>query len=191
MLLFSLRTSLKGFVVFLIMRCAVGLIGFDCHHSDIKIRAISLNGVNSCPSIGESSQAEIVNLQLLQRKETQRIGFIQCYIGTTTIIQYCGMHSHISAVAGGFIERIIHLTKTECQGIVDTRSYRWDHDHMTRLLPINGTYSESFTLVGSVSTDGLCKGGNYHANGREYQSVLVTLFVFQMGAFLIIQKDKP
>ncbi|DAZ90404.1 TPA_asm: putative glycoprotein [Periplaneta americana mononega-like virus] len=152
-----------------------GLIGFDCHHKDVKIRPIALNGVDPCPDYQSAVTKTPVDIQLIQHKTTSRVYYQQCSITYIQTIYHCGMHSHISAVAGGLKEGFKHVSRDICKDMHHIGIFPWDNNVVIRNLEPNTTTRTHITLSGRLSTDSSCKGSTFVDEGRDYDSVVVQL----------------
>lgn len=70
----------------------LGLVGYDCHHDQVKLRSISLIKIEECPDEVVPVISEIVHMQLLQRKRHTVTPYMQCSVKVTRMISHCGMH---------------------------------------------------------------------------------------------------
>ncbi|UHM27704.1 MAG: hypothetical protein FOCCV1_gp2 [Fushun oxya chinensis chuvirus 1] len=149
------------------------IYGFDCHHPDVKIGAISMAGVLPCREPQRPVEETVPRVQLLQKSLSDSLPYIQCAVSYTETILHCGMHSHTSAVQGGLKVRYRTITKDECDRMHTTKSFSIDHEHHIHDLKVNSTTQLSITKVGHLTVAGECKGATYLSEGLQYHDVVV------------------
>ena len=74
------------------------IIGYDCGTNHLNITTLSLLEVGECDIPEPQVQVEKIYVQLLQLSDFTLTKIIQCKVEVDRKIEYCGMHSHTSAV---------------------------------------------------------------------------------------------
>lgn len=138
----------------------------------MNITAVSLKDVAPCAEEEGDYTQETVNVQVIQRNEIKAEKVKTCLVEITRLIMHCGMHSHTSAVAGGFAEYIHPLGAEQCR---DLHKYKTLHLYQQNIghIVINGTTTASLTLMGHLKDDGSCEGVTYTEDGHSWSHVVV------------------
>jgi len=85
------------FIYTIILSPINGFIGFDCGGQRMNITSVSLLSIDNCDLKNHAHNSSEVYIQLLQLSEYNYAEVMQCKVQVLRRIQYCGMHSHISA----------------------------------------------------------------------------------------------
>jgi len=99
-------------------------------------------------------------IQLMQLADYDRTTVTQCKIEVDRTINYCGMHSHISAVHNGRREYLLEIGEQACRRLHDTGTITIGNAVLDRIIK-NTTNLRSAMLAGAVSADGRCSGSQY------------------------------
>ena len=166
---------LPFFVTSVVLGTCVGvfsLIAYDCESANNTISVISMRDVAPCASLEEDYKSTPTEVTVIQRNDIKLQEVKTCLVSITRIISYCGMHSHISAVAGGLSSYVHPLGSEECR---DAHRYQLIKIHRKTIdkLVVNSTTSVSITLEGQLSDDGSCKGVTFIEEGHTWTSVIV------------------
>lgn len=151
---------------------SVALVAYDCMDPKINISVISIKDVAPCPNPVTDYQETPIKVTVLQKDEIKQVAVKSCLVEVTRIITYCGMHSHSSLVKKGLYSYIYQLGSDSCRDIHRYRTFSIFNRLIGQIL-MNGTTSESITIVGIVDSDGSCDGGSYVENGNEWNNVIV------------------
>nr|QPL15382.1 glycoprotein [Hymenopteran chu-related virus OKIAV146] len=160
-------------------------IAFDCGGRTSNISAISLLDIQECDIPRTRINAEKIHAQLLQIKEYEEIEVKQCKIEITREINFCGMHSHNSAVLNGLANYILEVPREECDLIHRTGTTRIVSNAIIDGIKENHIQSHSLTLAGRIDADGSCKGVEYADSFGSWSNVVVQGIVK-----ILIQKYK-
>jgi len=154
-----------------------GIIGYDCGSANLNITTLSLLDVENCDIPLSQPKTEKTYIQLMQLSKFESISATQCKVSINRHIYYCGMHSHIAAVANGHADYILETTVDQCKKMHETGSISLStHSHVYGL-KINHTVSRPVTLAGSLSTDGWCDGSYYSDPYGSWHKVVVQAVV--------------
>ncbi|KAI4477207.1 hypothetical protein M0802_014773 [Mischocyttarus mexicanus] len=93
-----------------------------------------------------------VYIQLLQAAEYMSMPVIQCKVVITRIVQYCGMHSHVSAVQGGLAEYLLEPTQRQCRNMHETGTLiaKMIADSIIRGFTLHSVYGCGMYLWGAL-----------------------------------------
>jgi len=139
---------------------ANGLMGFDCGGQRMNITSVSLLSVNDCDLKNHAPNSSEVYIQLLQLSE-YNYAEVQCKIQISRRIQYCGMHSHISAVNNARVEYLLDVGYTRCLRMFQDGTLTVGNSGIIDGLKPNTSDSRSVMLVGSIKNDRSCQGTQY------------------------------
>lgn len=150
-----------------------GLLGFDCGSQHLNVTSVSLLGTGECDNDYHIINSTQVYIQLLQLSEYSYTEVMQCKMEISRTIQYCGMHSHISAVNNARMEYLLDVGYEKCQralqdGIITLGSA----GEIAGLKP-NTTSVHSIMLAGSVTNSGRCQGTQYSDPYGTWDNVIV------------------
>nr|API61888.1 glycoprotein [Mos8Chu0 chuvirus] len=151
-----------------------GLIAYDCGADDLNITAISLYRPASCKSSLTPKITERKYIQVIQQKTSHTVRVIQCGLMTERSITHCGMHSHSSMVANSYLHQIKTFTYPECQLLLSTGYYSFDHKRSLRNVKANMTTRGEIVIEGSLDGSS-CKGGTYTSDSVTWGDVVVKL----------------
>jgi len=140
---------------------ANGLMGFDCGGQRMNITSVSLLSVDKCDLKYHAPNSSEVYIQLLQLSEYNYAEVMQCKVQISRRIQYCGMHSHISAVNNARVEYFLDIDYTRCLRIFQDGTLTIGNSGIIDGLKPNTSDSRSIMLTGSVKNDGSCQGTQY------------------------------
>lgn len=153
--------------------CALALIAYDCTAPNVNVSEINSVHITGCEDDEDTAVEKNVRLQLLQINEELKTEVTTCIVSVSRIVNYCGMHSHTSSVAGGYAEYILELREQACNMLYDTGSVM-----LSPTVSINGLERESpnvraVVLAGSVNVDGACQGAPYSDQYGSWTNVIV------------------
>lgn len=151
------------------------LIGYDCMDPSAEVTQVSLLDIKPCIDPTKTSTKRKVILQLLQERMYTSIDVYSCSVTVHQVVQHCGMHSHTSAVEGGFLQFIHYVGKDECyKANIEGEINLGEGFKNIKELTINGITQVSQTLHGSLKTAGDCKGTDFEFENKTYKDVIVT-----------------
>ncbi|KAI4473934.1 hypothetical protein M0802_015869 [Mischocyttarus mexicanus] len=148
-------------------------IGFDCGNGPINVSAISLINVGDCHHQQRQINSTGVYMQLLQATEYTSIPILQCKVVISRMVQYCGMHSHTSAVHNDFAEYLMEPTARQCRNMHDTGTLYLTSSTQLFDLKVNTTTTRAVTLAGTIANNGSCSGTQYSDSYGSWSRVVV------------------
>lgn len=151
------------------------IIAYDCADESTQMTRISLLNVKPCLDPRNATNSTMKRIQLIQKRQYETVHVFSCLVSVQQVIFHCGMHSHISAVAGGYSKYIHYIGQSEClkahrENSLDLRGLGLGI--ATRLF-MNGSTEISATLHGHITTDGTCNGVKFSAGENIYKDVIV------------------
>jgi len=156
---------------------ANGLIGFDCGGQRMNITSVSLLNVDQCDLKSHTPNSSEVYIQLLQLSEYNYAEVIQCKVRISRRIQYCGMHSHVSAVNNARVEYLLDVGYTKCLRMFQDGTLTVGNSGIIDGLKPNTSDSRSVLLAGSIKNDGSCQGTQYSDPYGTWDNVIVDAIV--------------
>jgi len=111
-------------------------------------------------------------IQLMQLADYDKTAVTQCKIEIDRTINYCGMHSHVSAVHNGRREYLLEIGEQACKRLHDTGAISIGNAVLDQVVK-NTTNLRSAMLAGSVSVDGRCAGSQYSDGYGSWENVIV------------------
>jgi len=154
-----------------------GLMGFDCGGQRMNITSVSLLSVNDCNLQYHAPNSSEAYIQLLQLSEYNYAEVMQCKVQISRRIQYCGMHSHISAVNNARVEYLLDISHTKCLRMFQDGTLTIGNSGIIDGLKPNSSDSRSVMLAGSVRNDGSCQGTQYSDPYGTWDNVIVDAIV--------------
>lgn len=148
------------------------MIGYDCGSKILNMTTISLLDIDECDIETDRVDTALIDVFLLQLNEYEHVNVIQCKVEINRVINYCGMHSHISIVQNAYMEYVHTVTREACQAAHDHGTFRIGNTIIDGLLP-NSTTLQSIALAGSVTSGGACSGTQYSDPYGTWDSVVV------------------
>ena len=98
---------------------------------------------------------------------------IQCKVEVDRKIEYCGMHSHTSAVINGYREYIQEVSRDQCSKMHETGVFLVSLNTQITGLKIKRTSSDAIMLAGSTQVNGQCSGSQYSDLFGTWENVIV------------------
>jgi len=154
-----------------------GLMGFDCGGQRLNITSVSLLSVDNCDLQYHAPNSSEAYIQLLQLSEYNHAEVMQCKVQISRRIQYCGMHSHISAVNNARVEYLLDISYTRCLRMFQDGTLTIGNSGIIDGLKPNTSDSRSVMLAGSVKNDGSCQGTQYSDPYGTWDNVIVDAIV--------------
>ncbi|XP_026830965.1 uncharacterized protein LOC113563501 [Ooceraea biroi] len=164
---------LSGIMLFVLIPTTYGLIGFDCGGQHLNVTTVSLLGVRDCELKHQSLITSDTHIQLLQLAEYNYVEVIQCKVEISRVIQYCGMHSHISAVANARLEYLQEVSRVKCYHAFQEGTFSIGLGGIVTKLKPNTTTVHSILLAGTINHDGTCKGTQFSDPYGTWHNVVV------------------
>ena len=130
------------------------IIGYDCWTNHLNITTLSLLEVGECDIPEPQVQVEKTYLQLLQLSDFTLTKIIQCKVEVDRKIEYCGMHSHTSAIINGYREYIQEVSRKQCSKMHETGVFLVSLNTQITGLKTNRTSSHAIMLAGSTQVNG-------------------------------------
>lgn len=150
-----------------------GLLGFDCGSQHLNVTSVSLLGTGDCDDEYHTTNSTSVYVQLLQLSEYSYTEVMQCKMEISRTIQYCGMHSHVSAVNNARMEYLLDVGYEKCQRALQDGIFSMGNAGEIAGLKPNTTSVHSLMLAGSVSNNGRCQGTQYSDPYGTWDNVIV------------------
>nr|QPZ88439.1 putative glycoprotein [Soybean thrips chu-like virus 4] len=151
-----------------------GNVAYRCGGNQMDISKIDITSPGNCSGQMKDVENSSEKIILLQRANGFETEVIQCKVTATLHIYGCGMFSHIYLKQNFYDQRIMELTRKQCNDIHKNNAFRYSKDSKDwDLKDGNITVSISETLVGSISESGACEGGTFYHDGRTHTSVVV------------------
>ncbi|KYN00614.1 hypothetical protein ALC62_08613, partial [Cyphomyrmex costatus] len=125
-------------------------------------------------------QEEEVYIQLVQLSDYDKSPGLQCKVEVNRVINYCGMHSHISIVHNGrrarsILEYIQEIGEQACRRLHETGTLTIGNAILD-LIKANSTNYRS-TTAGSTTVDGKCSGAQFSDGYGSWDNVMVQAVV--------------
>jgi len=127
----------------------------------MNITLVSQLSVNDCNLQYHAPNSSDVYIQLLQLSKYNYAEVMQCKVQISRRIQYCGMHSHISAVTNARVEYLLDVSYTKCLRMFQDGTLTIGNSGIIDGLKPNTSDSRSVMLAGSIKNDGSCQGTQY------------------------------
>ncbi|KAL0111264.1 hypothetical protein PUN28_012868 [Cardiocondyla obscurior] len=159
------------------LQCVYGLIGYDCGGQHLNITTVSLLGTSECDLGYQKPNSSHVYVQLFQLSEYNYAEIYQCKIELFRTVQYCGMHSHISAVSNGRMEYFLEISPSKCSRAIQDSIFSLGTGGEINGLKPNSTNTHSFMLAGTVGYDGRCEGTQYSDPYGTWNNVIVDALI--------------
>jgi len=160
------------FILFAALPYAASLLGYDCGGDGLNITTISLLDIGDCSMQDIEPNKEETYIQLRQLADYDKTVVTQCKIEVDRTINYCGMHSHVSAVHNGRGEYLLEIGEQACRRLHDTGTISIGNAVLDQIAK-NTTNLRSAMLAGSVSVDGRCAGSQYSDGYGSWENVIV------------------
>ncbi|AJG39045.1 glycoprotein [Changping Tick Virus 2] len=151
------------------------LVAYDCSSPQTNLTAVSLSAVSPCPgSVGSVSYSS-VTIQLLQERTSDNVHVRACLVERSYDIFHCGMHSHASAVAGGFVMgEIFFVSRQDCLQAHTTQTLTVGLGHHISGLQVNATSVHTVVELGSLNPGThVCHGASFELRGVTYTSAVM------------------
>lgn len=151
------------------------IVAYDCADRSTELTKISLLRIKPCMDPRNYSESSVKTIQLVQKRQYVSLKVYSCLVTVRQMIQHCGMHSHVSSVAGGFGRYVHYIGQDEC-----LKAHRFRHLNLNGIgagvasqLTLNGTTEISANLQGYIGTDGSCQGVAFSVGDVHYKNVIV------------------
>lgn len=149
------------------------LIAYDCADSKINITTISIQGVGECIQKQERVITEELYGQLLQSSDETLVHVYTCKVTITRHVYHCGMHSHLSAVSGGYASYIDKQGRSRCRDIHFHRQYTTPYGKVIQGLSSNSSVTVPILLGGDIDASGTCIGGSFTDPYGSWNGVII------------------
>ncbi|VDO78357.1 unnamed protein product [Heligmosomoides polygyrus] len=149
------------------------LLAYDCTAPGMNVTEYDMTSVDGCEESDDDLTEKIVRMQLLQINEEFKAEVTTCLVTVSRIVSYCGMHSHTSAVMGGFAEYVMELRERSCMQLYDTGSVQLSVAATLTGLERESLNTRSVMLAGAVAPDGTCEGAPYSDQYGSWSKVIV------------------
>nr|WAS28174.1 MAG: glycoprotein [Chuviridae sp.] len=161
--------------VYLLTAPTSALIGFDCTSRPTNITAISLSSVTPCSTNLQDVTYQTVVVQLLQARSSDAVPLTACLVERSYVITHCGMHSHSSSTAGGFVTgEIVQVAQNECYLAHTTGQLRVGLDTVLTGLRVNSSETRPVTEMGRIDHGThKCEGASFSIRGTTYTSAIM------------------
>lgn len=157
------------------------LIGYDCSHNELNYTSINLNTALECSEDIDEPVTTTEYIQLVEIVNDAEIDYINCHVVITRNIYYCGMHSHISAVKGGYLSYPLKIGQDRCNRAIITGELCLFCDSPYRVsltnLEINRSYKRPHTFAGLISENSKCEGTYFADEFGSWNSVIVEGYI--------------
>jgi len=160
------------FILLAALPYAASLLGYDCGGDGLNITTISLLDIGDCSMQDIEPSKEETHIQLMQLTDYDTTAVTQCKIEVDRTINYCGMHSHVSAVHNGRREYLLEIGEQACRRLHDIGTISIGNAVLDRIVK-NTTNLRSAMLAGTVSVDGRCAGSQYSDGYGSWENVIV------------------
>lgn len=166
-------------VLFMAVVCRIPpvctLVGFDCTTRPTNLTAISLSSVTPCSSSEHSVTYQSMTLQLLQARSSDSVVLRGCLVERSYVITHCGMHSHSSSAAGGFVTgEVAQVQEEACTLAHTTGQLRVGLDTVLTGLKVNATETRPVTEMGRIEPGThKCEGAAFEIRGNTYSSAVM------------------
>lgn len=152
---------------------ATALVAYDCSTLTTNYTILNAAYVGECVARNHTVNETKVEIQLIQLTKVAPVMVYQCKVSVTRSAFYCGMHSHLSLVAGSLASYIAELGLTRCRDAHVTRSLYLQPGVTINDLKINATTTVTATLAGQSDQSANCRGANYFDSYGSYYNVVV------------------
>lgn len=151
------------------------LVGFDCTSKPTNLTAISLSSVTPCSAEVRDVTYQSVTVQLLQARSSDAISLRGCLVERSYFITHCGMHSHSSSAAGGFVTgEIVHVSQDTCDLAHSTGQLRVGLDTVLTGLKVNASETRPVVEMGRIEAGThKCEGATFEIRGHIYVSAVM------------------
>ncbi|CAB0042576.1 unnamed protein product, partial [Trichogramma brassicae] len=151
--------------------------GYDCGAELTNVTTISLVDVGKCEKSRPELKNNTIRAQLVQLNDYGIATVKECRILIKRSVFYCGMHSHIAAVANGEVQYYKEITRDECDQLHATGSYV--HQNLViNDIPRNGSITTPHTFAGTTAEYGRCTGESRYVDAYgTFHDVVVTGFI--------------
>ncbi|CAB0030831.1 unnamed protein product, partial [Trichogramma brassicae] len=131
--------------------------GYDCGAELTNVTTISLVDVGKCEKSRPELKNNTIRAQLVQLNDYGIATVKECRILIKRSVFYCGMLSHIAAVANEEVQYYKEITRDECDQLHATGSYV--HQNLViNDIPRNGSITTPHTFAGTTAEYGRCTG---------------------------------
>lgn len=153
------------------------IIGYDCGQKYANFSSFSLVDVEECniPDPVLNTTKSLIMLVQINEFITTRVFY--CRVEIKRTVQFCGMHSHVSTIAGGEAMYLKDITRDECIEMHIHRTAKIG-SNIIRELKVNATVIRPQVFAGEVDSNGACHSAGYYNDPYgEFRKVLVTGYV--------------
>lgn len=162
-------------LLMLSIRSGLGLVGYDCLHKHTEVKTIALHHVSSCSFLSDGLSTETVYAQVLTPRMFSPLSVVSCKITRSSLLTYCGMHSHASIMPEGLsVNEQIRISPSDCRTLHKDLSYTTATGFLIDSIKPNSITTKRFTDVGFVNSDGSCSGVTFSMNGITYKNTIRT-----------------
>lgn len=175
-----LKPCLMMIVYFLIYGTRLSssqVIGYDCAHPSNNITSISTKSVSQCEDRWHTDPSTPVYGQVLYRNTHIASKIYICKVVRSSIINRCGMHSHLIAVKNALtIDEPVLLSKDDCMILHTKGIFVTKNGHRVEGAAVNQTITVHLVEAGSIDLDGNCEGTSFTINDVTYTKAIVNSY---------------
>ncbi|CAG9813043.1 unnamed protein product [Phaedon cochleariae] len=142
----------------------------------VELTKLSLLRVKPCLDPRNATETTRRKIQLIQKRQYVGVQVYTCLVVVQQFIQYCGMHSHTSSVAGGLGKYVHYVSAETC-----LKAHQFRHLDLRGIgggiiskINLNGTTEVSTTLQGHLDISGKCEGIKFTVGDISYENVVVS-----------------
>ncbi|CAG9821058.1 unnamed protein product [Phaedon cochleariae] len=142
----------------------------------VELTKLSLLRVKPCLDPRNATETTRRKIQLIQKRQYVGVQVYTCLVVVQQFIQYCGMHSHTSSVAGGLGKYVHYVSAETC-----LKAHQFRHLDLRGIgggiiskISLNGTTEVSTTLQGHLDISGNCEGIKFTVGDISYENVVVS-----------------
>jgi hypothetical protein len=150
-------------------------VAYDCFTSTTNYTTIGITTVEECNTqVFDDIVVKQAYIQVVQEKRWRFLHVMHCNVVVTKLINYCGMHSHISAVSGGYTNYVMDIRKDECKSLHTEGVLKIEGSTIRGIKP-NTTQDVNLVLSGTLDMNGNCVGKEYVTPSGSYSNVVVQI----------------
>ncbi|QGW51123.1 glycoprotein [Karukera tick virus] len=151
------------------------IIAYDCTRPETNITAVSLSSVSPCSAPRKITRFDKVEIQLLQERNSDVVPVRACLVERSYEIFHCGMHSHSSAAAGGFVAgEVIDMSREACIGAHETGRLTLGGGFIISGLKVNTSGIHPVTEMGVINAGThACQGAAFSLRGITYTNAVM------------------
>ncbi|CAG9815548.1 unnamed protein product [Phaedon cochleariae] len=147
-------------------------------YRDESVELTNLSSLRVKPCLDPRNATETTRrkIQLIQKQQYVGVQVYTCLVMVQQFIQYYGMHSHTSSVAGGLGKYVHYVSAETC-----LKAHQFRHLNIRRIgggiiskISLNGTTEVSTTFQGHLDMSGKCESIKFTVGDISYKNVVVS-----------------